>query len=112
MREQSYPAGWRRPRGGAFSHLGSDGPLAGPAEHHQDQPELIEVRPAAPAWIETAAFGTLSRFASCLRPYDGPIIELMSTPFLDECRSVLSRTPMVLDVMLRDLPEAWTSATE
>lgn len=33
-------------------------------------------------------------------------------PFLDECRSVLTRTPAVLDALLRDLPEAWTAATE
>jgi hypothetical protein len=36
----------------------------------------------------------------------------MATPFLDECLSVLMRTPRVFDALLRDLPEAWTSATE
>ncbi len=33
-------------------------------------------------------------------------------PFLNECLAVLTRTPAVLDALLRDLPEAWTSATE
>ena len=36
----------------------------------------------------------------------------MQTPFLEECLSVLSRTPGTLDAMLRGLPEAWTTATE
>jgi uncharacterized damage-inducible protein DinB len=36
----------------------------------------------------------------------------MSVPFLEECRSVLARTPATLDALLRDLPEAWTTANE
>src|SRR3982751_1778373 len=36
----------------------------------------------------------------------------MSAPFLDECLSVLTRTPATFDRLLRDLPEAWTAATE
>jgi hypothetical protein len=36
----------------------------------------------------------------------------MPTPFLDECLSVLTRTPRVFDALLRDLPEGWTSVTE
>jgi DinB superfamily len=36
----------------------------------------------------------------------------MSTSFIDECLSVLTRTPATLDTMLRDLPEAWITATE
>jgi hypothetical protein len=36
----------------------------------------------------------------------------MSSPFLEECLSVLRRTPATLDTLLRDLPEAWTAATE
>jgi hypothetical protein len=36
----------------------------------------------------------------------------MSAPFLEECLSVLTRTPATLDALLRDLPEAWTEATE
>ena len=36
----------------------------------------------------------------------------MAEPFLEECLAVLSRTPATLDALLRDLPEAWTSATE
>ncbi len=32
--------------------------------------------------------------------------------FLEECLAVLTRTPGVLDALLRDLPEAWTMATE
>jgi len=36
----------------------------------------------------------------------------MTAPFFDECLSVLKRTPAVLDALLRDLPEAWTAATE
>jgi hypothetical protein len=36
----------------------------------------------------------------------------MSEPFLEECLSVLRRTPATLDALLRDLPEAWTEATE
>jgi hypothetical protein len=33
-------------------------------------------------------------------------------PFLEECQSILTRTPATLDALLRDLPEAWTTATE
>ncbi len=36
----------------------------------------------------------------------------MTAPFLDECLSVLTRTPETLDSLLRDLPEAWSTATE
>ena len=36
----------------------------------------------------------------------------MTSPFLEECLSVLTRTPATLDTLLRDLPEAWTAATE
>jgi hypothetical protein len=36
----------------------------------------------------------------------------MAEPFLEECLSVLTRTPATLDAMLRDLPDAWTTATE
>jgi hypothetical protein len=36
----------------------------------------------------------------------------MAEYFLDECLSVLTRTPRVLDGLLRDLPETWTTATE
>jgi hypothetical protein len=36
----------------------------------------------------------------------------MATAFLDECLSVLMRTPRVFDALLGDLPEAWTAATE
>jgi hypothetical protein len=36
----------------------------------------------------------------------------MNTPFLEECVSVLTRTPATLDALLRDLPEAWTATTE
>jgi len=34
------------------------------------------------------------------------------TPFLEECLSVLTRTPATLDAMLRGLPEPWIEATE
>jgi DinB superfamily len=37
---------------------------------------------------------------------------VMAAPFIEECLSVLTRTPAVLDTLLRDLPEAWTEATE
>lgn len=37
---------------------------------------------------------------------------VMVEPFLQECLAVLTRTPATLDTMLRDLPEAWTAATE
>ncbi len=33
-------------------------------------------------------------------------------PFLEECTSVLVRTPATLNALLSDLPEVWTSATE
>lgn len=33
-------------------------------------------------------------------------------PFVEECLSLLARTPGTLDALLRDLPEAWTEATE
>ena len=36
----------------------------------------------------------------------------MTPAFLKESVAVLSRTPGVLDALLRDLPEAWTTATE
>src|SRR5690242_19322291 len=36
----------------------------------------------------------------------------MSPEFLHESIAILRRTPPVLDGMLRDLPEPWTSATE
>src|SRR5271154_3785427 len=36
----------------------------------------------------------------------------MIAPFLEECLSVLTRTPSVLDMFLRDLPEVLTTATE
>ncbi|WP_321476412.1 DinB family protein [uncultured Paludibaculum sp.] len=36
----------------------------------------------------------------------------MSVAFLDECLCVLTRTPGTLDALLRDLPKAWTTATE
>lgn len=36
----------------------------------------------------------------------------MTPCFLEECLSVLTRTPATLDTLLRDLPEAWTLATE
>ena len=36
----------------------------------------------------------------------------MAESFLEECLAVLTRTPAVLDALLRDLPEAWTMATE
>jgi hypothetical protein len=32
--------------------------------------------------------------------------------FLEECTALLARTPGVLNSLLRDLPDAWTSATE
>ena len=34
------------------------------------------------------------------------------TTFLEECQSILSRTPATLDALLRGLPEVWTEATE
>jgi hypothetical protein len=40
--------------------------------------------------------------------YDG----FMSAPFLEECLPILTRTPATLDTLLRDLPKAWTAATE
>lgn len=36
----------------------------------------------------------------------------MTVPFLEECIAVLSRTPDVLNALLRDLPEAWTTVDE
>jgi hypothetical protein len=36
----------------------------------------------------------------------------MATPFIDECLSILTRTPATLETLLRDLPEVWTAATE
>ena len=36
----------------------------------------------------------------------------MSVAFLEECFSVLTRTPAAFNALLRDLPEAWTEATE
>jgi hypothetical protein len=45
-------------------------------------------------------------------PSHSPYDEFMPSPFLDECLAILTRTPATLDTMLRDLPEAWTEATE
>lgn len=36
----------------------------------------------------------------------------MQVPFLEECTSILERTPGTLDALLRGLPEAWVKATE
>ncbi len=36
----------------------------------------------------------------------------MNDKFLEESLAILSRTPVVLDALLRDLPEGWTEATE
>jgi hypothetical protein len=36
----------------------------------------------------------------------------MEPDFVEECLSVLSRTPATLDALLRDLPDVWTAATE
>jgi len=36
----------------------------------------------------------------------------MNSTFLPECLAVLTRTPATLDSLLRDLPQAWTDATE
>src|ERR1700679_782017 len=36
----------------------------------------------------------------------------MSSAFLNDCLSVLTRTPSTLDALLRNLPERWTEATE
>jgi hypothetical protein len=36
----------------------------------------------------------------------------MEPDFVEECLSVLARTPATLDAQLRDLPDAWTVATE
>jgi len=36
----------------------------------------------------------------------------MSAPFVEECLSILTRTPATLDTLLRGLPDAWTTATE
>src|SRR4051812_48034673 len=36
----------------------------------------------------------------------------MDEPYLEECLAVLTRTPAVLDAMLRGLPAGWTAATE
>ena len=40
--------------------------------------------------------------------YNNPMAAL----FLEESLSVLTRTPATLNLLLRDLPEAWTTATE
>jgi hypothetical protein len=36
----------------------------------------------------------------------------MELDFVEECLSVLTRTPATLDALLGDLPDAWTAATE
>jgi hypothetical protein len=36
----------------------------------------------------------------------------MADAFVEECLSVLTRTPAVLDAALRGLPDVWTAATE
>jgi hypothetical protein len=39
-------------------------------------------------------------------------MEIMAADFLKESIAVLTRTPATLNALLRDLPEAWTTATE
>ena len=39
-------------------------------------------------------------------------LEKMTAPFLEECLSVLTRTPATLDTLLRGLPETLTAATD
>lgn len=36
----------------------------------------------------------------------------MTSSFLEECVSILTRTPATLNALLRDLPDAWITATE
>src|SRR5580658_2380099 len=36
----------------------------------------------------------------------------MEPDFVEECLCVLTRTPATLGALLRDLPDAWTAATE
>jgi hypothetical protein len=36
----------------------------------------------------------------------------MGSPFVDDCLAVLTRTPAVMNALLRNLPDAWTTATE
>lgn len=36
----------------------------------------------------------------------------MAETFVEECLSILTRTPATLNALLRDLPRAWTEATE
>jgi len=36
----------------------------------------------------------------------------MESDFVEECLCVLTRTPATLDALLRDLPNAWTTASE
>ena len=36
----------------------------------------------------------------------------MELDFVEECLSVLTRTPATLDALLGDLPDTWTAATE
>ena len=36
----------------------------------------------------------------------------METPFLEESLAILTRTPATFDTLLRELPDAWTAATE
>lgn len=43
---------------------------------------------------------------------DSVLLFDMPEPFLAECLAVVSRTPFVLDALLRDLPEVLTMATE
>lgn len=40
--------------------------------------------------------------------YDGAV----NSDFIEDCLSVLTRTPATLDALLCNLPEAWTAATE
>ena len=44
--------------------------------------------------------------------YDGCMNAPGAIPLLDECLSILARTPATFDALLRDLPETWTAATE
>lgn len=64
------------------------------------------LRSGAAPILHTA--GKRLRMAASRSAYDGS----MAVHFLEESLAVLTRTPSTLDALLRDLPDAWTTATE
>src|SRR5690349_18992960 len=59
-------------------------------------------------WLRSA----LSPVVPKPKKWFSTIENMSAAPFVEECLSVLSRTPTTLNALLLDLPDVWTTATE